>query len=87
VLVDIVVVNNVQLRYFFFFNRLVCLLNRSVCSCASSRVSTSLLVSLLGTLSTHARLTAESGDTSGTSLLWRFSCRDHDEVVAADLFL
>jgi hypothetical protein len=83
VLVDIVVINNVQLRYFFFFDRSVCLLNGSVCS----RGSTSMLVSLLGTLSTHARLTAESGDTSGTSLLWRSSCQDHDEVVAADLFL
>jgi hypothetical protein len=82
--VDIVVVNNVQLRYFFFFDRSVCLLNGSVCSRGSR---TSLRGSLLGTLSTHARLTAESGDTSGTSLLWRSSCRDHDEDVAADLFL
>jgi hypothetical protein len=63
--VDIIIVNNVQLRYFFFFDWSVCLFNGSVCS----RSSTSLLGSLLGTLSTHARLTAESGDTSGTSLL------------------
>jgi hypothetical protein len=42
------------------------LLNGSVCL----RGSTSLLGTLLGTLSTHTRLIAESQDTSGTSLLW-----------------